>query len=297
MLPVDFAQCGENPLVYKVHPQDHVSASTGPMPFETRAGVPVLSGETSGHGPPIVLLHGLTASRRYVLLGSRLLERRGHRLVAYDARGHGESSPAPDPGAYEYGHLVSDLARVLDHLDIERAVLAGSSMGAATAMVLALRHPERVAALVQITPAYAAAGEGEAWGDSLADGLERDGVDGFLAAYHPAIGERWREVVMTFTRQRLERNRHLEAVAHALRVVPRSRAFDSLEDLRGVEVPTLVVASRDESDPGHPLAVAEAYVERLPDAELVIEKEGEAPIAWRGAQVSRAIADFLQRRL
>ncbi len=272
-----------------------LSASTDPTPFEIRADGVTVSGETSGEGPPVVLLHGLTASRRYVLLGSRLLERRGHRLVAYDARGHGQSSPAPDPAAYEYRDLMADLARVLDELEIERAVLAGSSMGAATAMGVALSRPERVAALVQITPAAAA--EGEAWGDALADGLERDGVDGFLAAYHPAVGERWRDVVMTFTRQRLERNRHLDAVADALRVVPRSRAFDSLDDLRDVRVPTLVVGSRDESDPGHPLAVAESYVERLPDAELVVEEESKAPLAWRGAQVSRAIADFLERRL
>ena len=272
-----------------------MSAATDPTPFEIRAGGVTLSGETSGDGPPVVLLHGLTASRRYVLLGSRLLERRGHRLAAYDARGHGEASPAPNPAAYEYRDLVSDLLAVLDGLELDRAVLAGSSMGAATAMAVAIAHPERVAALVQITPA--ASGDDEAWGDALAVGLERDGVDGFLAAYHPAIGDQWRDVVMTFTRQRLERNRHLEAVAHALRVVPRSRAFDSLEAMRGVQAPTLVVGSRDESDPGHPLAVAESYVERLPDAELVVEGEGKAPLAWRGAQVSRVIADFLERRL
>ncbi len=291
---VDFAQSRENPLVYKVHPQEHVNTSTEPTPFEIRAGGVTLSGEKSGDGPPVVLLHGLTASRRYVLLGSRLLERRGHHLVSYDARGHGESSPAPDPTAYEYRDLASDLVGLLDALALERVVLAGSSMGAATAMAVAIAHPERVAALVQITPA--AIGDGENWGDALADGLERDGVDGFLAAYHPAIGDQWRDVVMTFTRQRLERNRHLDAVADALRVVPRSRPFDSLEDLRRVKAPTLVVGSRDESDPGHPLAVAEAYVERLPDAELVVEEEGKAPLAWRGAQVSRAIAEFLERR-
>ena len=46
----------------------------------------------------MVLLHGLTATRRYVVMGSRALERDGHRVVAYDARGHGRSSPAPEPG-------------------------------------------------------------------------------------------------------------------------------------------------------------------------------------------------------
>ena len=57
----------------------------------------------------------------------------------------------------------------------------------------------------------------------------------------------------------------------------------------------LVVGSRDESDPGHPYKVAEAYAEYLPNAELIVEDEGKSPIAWQGAQLSRAIVDFLQR--
>ena len=61
----------------------------------------VLAGEEAGNGTPVVLLHGLTASRRYVVHGSRALERAGHRVVAYDARGHGASSPAPDAAAYD----------------------------------------------------------------------------------------------------------------------------------------------------------------------------------------------------
>ena len=56
----------------------------------------------SGSGIPVVLLHGLTATRRYVVMGSTALERSGHRVVAYDARGHGRSAPAPDPDAYGY---------------------------------------------------------------------------------------------------------------------------------------------------------------------------------------------------
>lgn len=53
----------------------------------------VLAGEIAGQGPPVVLLHGLSATRRNVVQGSRALLRRGYRLIAYDARGHGASSP------------------------------------------------------------------------------------------------------------------------------------------------------------------------------------------------------------
>ena len=106
-----------------------------------------LSGEQAGDGPAIVLLHGLTATRRYVLMGSRLLERSGYRVVAYDARGHGLSTPAPDPKAYGYELLAEDLEAVLDALGLERALVAGASMGAHTAVRFALLHPERVTAL------------------------------------------------------------------------------------------------------------------------------------------------------
>ena len=73
-----------------------------------------LAGEEAGDGIPVVLLHGLTATRRYVVMGSRSLERSGHRVIAYDARGHGRSSPAPSPSEYAYGDLGEDLLAVLD---------------------------------------------------------------------------------------------------------------------------------------------------------------------------------------
>ena len=113
-----------------------------------------LAGEQAGEGTPVVLLHGLTATRRYVVMGSRALQRSGHRVVAYDARGHGASSPAPDAAAYGYELLAGDLLAALDALGIERAVLAGASMGAHTALRLALTHPQRVAALALITPSF-----------------------------------------------------------------------------------------------------------------------------------------------
>ena len=245
----------------------------------------------------MVLLHGLTATRRYVVHGSKLIGKRGYRMVAYDARGHGSSGAPSDSGAYEYADLERDLRAVVDGLGMERVVLVGNSMGAATAMRFALSAPERVAALVQVTPAFGGDRDSSDMADweRLADGLESGGVDGFLSAYDPPVSGAFRDTVMTFTRQRLERHRDLPAVVAALRVVPGSVAFDGLEALQAVAAPTLVVGSRDDSDPGHPLKVAEAYAEYLPNAELIVEDEGRSPLAWQGAQLSRAIVDFLQR--
>ena len=122
-----------------------------------RAGVELAvetAGDPDSPAPPLVLAHGLSATRRYVVHGSKLLQRSGYHVVSYDARGHGESNPAPDRTAYAYSDLVADLGRLLDQLELERVVLAGASMGAATTLAFALEQPERVAALVQITPAH-----------------------------------------------------------------------------------------------------------------------------------------------
>jgi len=269
-----------------------------PEPFEVERDGVTIAGETAGSGPDVVLLHGLTATRRYVVMGSKALPRAGYRVTTFDARGHGESSPAGSSEEYEYRDLVADLEAVLEHLGAERAALGGASMGAHTTMAFALAFPERVASLVQITPAYDGrprSGSSElAYWERLADGLERAGIDGFIEALDSGVDERWRETALTVARQRLERHQHLEAVADALRVVPRSIAFEGMEELEAVEAPALVVASRDEADPGHPYAIGEAYAERLPNARLISEEPGASPLAWQGARLSKAIAEFLE---
>lgn len=258
------------------------------------------AGNGSASAPPLVLAHGLTATRRYVVHGSRVLERSGHRVVSYDARGHGDSDPAPDPGAYEYSDLVADLEAVLDERELDRVVLVGASMGAATTLAYSLAHPERVAALVQITPAHLGLPQTDpqelARWDALAEGLERGGVDGFVRAYgDPPVEPRFRGLIVEAIRQRISRHRHPGAVAAALRVVPRSTAFDGVVALEQLAVPALIVGSHDELDPQHPYEVAQTYAERIEGAELISERPGASPLAWRGAQLSRAIMSFLER--
>jgi 3-oxoadipate enol-lactonase len=248
----------------------------------------------------VVLLHGITASRRYVVHGSKILPRRGLRAIAFDARGHGESSPAPSGSGYSYGEMVDDLGAVLDaEVGEGRAVLAGHSMGAHTAAAFALRAPERLAGVVLIGPAYPGlptSDEVLANWDQLADGLERGGIEGFLAAYErQGLNPEWRDTLIRITRERLSAHAHPEAVAQAMREVPRDVPFDGLDELEFLDLPTLVVASYDEPDPGHPYAVADAYAARLPNARLVSESEGESPLAWQGGKLSREIARFCEQ--
>jgi pimeloyl-ACP methyl ester carboxylesterase len=254
----------------------------------------------AGEGTPVVLLHGLTATNRYVVMGSKSLERSGHRVIAYDARGHGKSNPAPDPQAYRYEDLRDDLVRVMDERGIDRAVLAGASMGAHTLLRLALEAPERAAALVVITPAYDPDEFGDpdslARWDALADGLRKGGVEGFIEAYgDPGVPESWRDTVFRVIRQRLAEHEHLDAVADAVQATPRSRPFPSIDALGAIDAPTVVVADRDEADPGHPLAIGEAYAEAIPGAELMVEEEGKSPLAWQGSQLSKIIAEVAEK--
>jgi pimeloyl-ACP methyl ester carboxylesterase len=247
-----------------------------------------------GGGIPVVLLHGLTASRRYVVMGSSALQREGHRVVVFDARGHGDSSPAGVPTAYGYDEQAADLVALLDELEIGRAVFAGASMGAHTLLRVALDVPERVAGAVVITPGYDPAQLDDparlARWDALSEALRDDGIEGFVAASSlERIPHVWRDTVATVLRQRLARHAHLDAVADALRVVPRSRPFDDLHALERIECPAVVVASRDEADPGHPLALGEAYAELLPRGRLEVEEPGQSPLAWQGGRLSKVI--------
>jgi pimeloyl-ACP methyl ester carboxylesterase len=230
------------------------------------------------------------------------LERAGHRVIAYDARGHGESDPAPAAEGYGYPWLVADLERVVaTAIGAERFVLAGHSMGAHTAVAYALRHPGRLTGLVVIGPVYL--GETPpsslAYWDGLAAALEQGGVDGFLAYIdrNQGIDSAWRDSVLGFTRARMQLHRHPRALATGLREVPRSRPFESLAQLESLDIPALVVASHDDADPGHPYATAAAYAERLPRARLLSEREGQSPLAWQGGRLSRELAAFYSEAL
>jgi pimeloyl-ACP methyl ester carboxylesterase len=219
--------------------------------------------------------------------------------VAYDARGHGESGPAPAGEGYEYPELARDMGAVVESQSPEApVVIAGHSMGAHTGAAYTLANSDRVAGLVAIGPSSRGtpvSDESIAYWDRLADGLERGGVDGFVDAYDDGTHDpQWRDVVLRLARQRLGLHRDLNAVAAALRSTTRSVPFDGLESLESLAVPTLVVASHDTADPGHPYGVAEEWTERIPGARMVSEAEGESPLAWQGGKLSREIAAFAE---
>lgn len=112
-------------------------------------GVPVDGGEIhaeiGGSGPPLVLLHAGGQSARMWDDQLELADERT--LIRYDARSHGRSSTAMADF-----RLEDDLLAVLEHFGVGRATLLGNSMGGATALAFALRHPHRVDRLALVGP-------------------------------------------------------------------------------------------------------------------------------------------------
>ncbi|MFI1182035.1 alpha/beta fold hydrolase [Streptomyces sp. NPDC020799] len=109
-------------------------------------GGEVWAEDTGGHGLPLVLLHpGVGDSAFWDPILPRLTQR--HRVIRYDARGYGRS-PKPTTAF----SLAGDLTAVLDHFALDRAVLAGSSMGGSAALNVALDSPARIAGLALVGP-------------------------------------------------------------------------------------------------------------------------------------------------
>ena len=171
-------------------------------------------------------------------------------------------------------------------------------MGAHTAAAYAKLHPNGLPDWSLICPASTGEplpAEAIARWDALADGLERAGVDGFLAAYDDgSVAPAWHDTMVRITRDRLGLHRHPDAVARALREVPRSLPFRGLESLQALDVPALVIGSHDEADPGHPYEIAAEWARKLPKARFL---GGAGGVAARvaGGRLSRAIAEFAKR--
>jgi pimeloyl-ACP methyl ester carboxylesterase len=124
------------------------------MQFFSSAGVriafidlpPVSGGENA-----VVLVHGFASNHavNWVnTLWTKTLNGAGHRVIALDNRGHGRSDKLYDPAAYHSSVMAEDVARLLDHLGLERADVMGYSMGARIAAFLALAHPERTRSIL-----------------------------------------------------------------------------------------------------------------------------------------------------
>jgi len=149
------------------------------MPYVTTTGAPTteLHYQDLGEGQPVVLVHGWPLSHRMWESQINALTAAGHRVVAYDRRGFGESGrPA---GGYDYDTFASDLHDLMTHLDLRDAVLAGFSMGGGeVARYIGRYGQDRVAKamLLGAVPPFLLRT------DDNPDGAPRELFDGMVAA-------------------------------------------------------------------------------------------------------------------
>ena len=102
-----------------------------------------------GKGEPVILIHGLYSSGNinWGLSGTSALLANKFQVIVLDCRGHGRSDKPVSEGAYGT-NMVEDVVRLMDHLNIQKARVAGYSMGGMIAMKLAVNHPDRVSRVV-----------------------------------------------------------------------------------------------------------------------------------------------------
>jgi len=225
--------------------------------------------EELGSGPDLVVAHGLMGSVAMLSLFGDDIEaiaRRGVHVIAYDARGHGRSSYTRDWRDYTWRALAADMHGLLGALGIERASVYGGSMGAGTALMLALEHPESVERLIlrsppptgehlrRVRPWFAGIALlfqvlGPARAGRVAARLPgRDDPEFDLAAF---LGAQRRAAIVPAIRGLLLRGLPL----------PTHRYGE-------VQQPALVLTHPD--DPIHPLASGEMLHERMPHARLAV---------------------------
>ena len=113
------------------------------MPYATASDNVRLYYEEAGSGTPILFLHEFAADHTNWEPQMRYFSR-GHRCIAYSARGYTPSEVPPAPEAYSYKHFYTDALAVLDHLKIEKAHFVGLSMGSYSSLHASLNAPARM---------------------------------------------------------------------------------------------------------------------------------------------------------
>ncbi len=241
-------------------------------------------------GPLVVQLHGLTSSRdRDRQLGldlSRAL--RGHRVLRYDARGHGESTGTPDPDTYRWDRLADDLLTLLDHVAPGEAVHGvGPSMGTGTLLHAATRAPGRFASLTFVTPPTVGRTR-RAQADTYrarADLVAREGIDAFLALdvdspAVPAMGH------APDTRPTVSEE--------LLPAVLRGAAASDLPHRRLIlrlQTPTLILAWT--GDKTHPMTTANRLHKAIYRSRLEVARTPYGIVAWPGLFAEHVVTAHL----
>jgi pimeloyl-ACP methyl ester carboxylesterase len=244
-----------------------------------------------GDGPrTCVLVHGLLLSQRMHEPLAQALAERGNRVVTLDLLGHGRSDRPRDMTQYSMSFFGEQMIALLDHLEVEQAVLAGTSLGANSTLEAAAFAPERVRGMVVEMPVL------------------DNALLGVAIAFTPLL------IALTFGEP------VMKLVARGARLLPTGRGpwlldigLDTIRQdpgpsaavlqglffgrtaphkalRRTLQAPTLVIGHQ--RDPVHPFSDSGALVRELPNATLV-EADSILELRMSPARLTGEIADFL----
>lgn len=221
-----------------------------------------------GKGSPLLLAHPAVFSKAYFAAAAEVWGARFD-CVALDQRGHGDTAAR---GTIEPETMAGDLGAVLDHLGWAKAALGGTSLGAATTLGFALRHPGRVSILVQDLPAFGPGGSREPGKtEAMAEAFGR--ADFEEAASRATFGmsapraKAWAEALHSDWTH-YDRAALGPKLAAAMRATARWRIVERWpDDLARLSMPVRILAV--EGDPVHPIEVARTMARTIPDARLV----------------------------
>ncbi len=238
----------------------------------------------------VVLSHGIMLTRRMHAPLARKLARAGFRVVTLDLLGHGDSDRPTDSWLYSMPAFAEQTIALLDHLDIDAAVIGGTSLGANVALEVGVAAPERALGLIVEMPVL---------DNAIVSGLITFAplllaarflpvtVQGVaLAARLVPQGNQWIDVVTdTLSQQPAPMAALLHGVLFGRIAPPKSIR-------RKIETPALVIGH--ERDPIHPFGDADTLAADMPEAEFV---QARSPVELRfdPSRLTEAITDFSAR--
>jgi len=235
--------------------------------------------EDHGQGPAVLLSHGFGATSE-MWRGQVEAFKDRYRVIVWDMRGHGRSDYPEDQALYSTAHTVADMRALLEACGVERAVIAGLSLGGYSSLAFHLAHPEMVRALMLFDtgPGFRRDEPREAWNQRArerADAFESQGL-----AAQSASEER-----------KVSTHRNAEGLARAARGMLTQQDARVIESLEGIAVPTLVLAGADDT----PFLPAIDYMAAtIPGAaKVIIPGAGHASNLHQPEAFNRAMADFL----
>jgi len=245
---------------------------------------------------PFFFQHGLggDTERVFALLGALP----GCRLLGLDCHGHGKTMPLRDVQKLGFNSFADDVMALMEHLEIQQAIIGGTSMGAGVALNCALRYPARVLGLVLLRPAWldSPMTENARIFTMIAELIRRHGrVAGAEIFKQSTVFATLQKQSPDSANSSLEHFGHpraSETVAKFERIPLDAPNHDRAE-WRRIAVPTLVLANRQ--DPIHPYEFGVELAREIPNAEFAELTPKSSDLQKYTAELRAQVTRFLQK--